>query len=340
MMAVNIANGLAEIDIESHICTTRLEGDLKSKLLPTVDYLFLEKKTTLDIRAFKKLNNYIKYHKIQIIHAHSSSYFIAFLIKISNPVIKIVWHDHYGGSENLESRNTFLLRVLSKSFESVISVNRLLHGWTQKYLKAKSQHFLPNFASFNLEMKQTTFLKGTDKKRIVCLANLRPQKDHINLLKAFKLIHKDYQDWTLHLVGMDFKNLYSDEVKSYIKTYNLKNHVFLYGSCADTEHILKQATIGVLASKSEGLPVALLEYGLAKLPVVVTNVGDCGNVVSDEINGIVTTPENDTALAEGIHSLITDEEKQIIFGEEFYKVINRNYSSENYIKQLIIIYQF
>ena len=51
---------------------------------------------------------------------------------------------------------------------------------------------------------------------------------------------------------------------------NESSQVFI--SQLDIKNILHQATLGVLSSKSEGLPVALLEYGLASLPVVATNV--------------------------------------------------------------------
>lgn len=339
MMAVNIANGLAD-DLDSHICSTRLEGDLKLKLLPAVGYLFLNKKNTLDFSAFKKLSIYIKQHKIEIIHAHSSSYFLAFLIKMAHPSIKIIWHDHYGNSEHLKKRKKFLIRLLSKSFDSIISVNKLLHRWAQEQLNAKKQYYLPNFASFNSENKKTTFLKGIKGKKIVCLANLRAQKDHINLLKAFKLIVENYTDWTLHLVGMDLNDLYSQRIRAFIKTNNLKNHVFLYGSCSDTEFILKQSTIGVLASKSEGLPIALLEYGLAKLPVVITNVGECDSVVSDELSGIVVLPCNEKELATGILRLIENKELRQLVSENLKNEVNLKYSQKIYIKKLLSIYKF
>ena len=51
MMSVNIANGLAKNGIESYLCATRAEGHLKEKLKPTVQYLFLNKKSTIDISA-------------------------------------------------------------------------------------------------------------------------------------------------------------------------------------------------------------------------------------------------------------------------------------------------
>jgi len=338
MMAVNIANGLADEDVQSHICATRLEGRLKSKIATSVGYLFLNKKHAVDIRALKKLSKYIKENKIGIIHAHSSSYFFAFLIKIRIPKIKIIWHDHYGHSENLIKRSKFPLNLVSTSFNTIISVNKLLEQWAKKFLNSKKGYFLPNFASLDTNTPKITFLKGEEGKRIICLANLRPQKDHLNLLRAFEVIHKQYLDWTLHLVGLDLNDKYSEEIKSFIKMNNLGYSVFLYGSRSDIAHILGQATIGVLASKSEGLPVSLLEYGLAKLPVVITNVGDCNKVVQNKVNGLLVEPANDKKLADAILKLIANSELRMNLGANLYENIHHNFSKDKYMKKLISIY--
>ncbi|MDD3721187.1 MAG: glycosyltransferase family 4 protein [Lutibacter sp.] len=340
MMAVNIANALAEKGIISHLCATRKEGGLKVKLGLKVRYLFINKKKSLDFNAIQKLVRYIKYNEINTIHAHATSYFTAFLVKLWLPKIHIIWHDHYGNSENLRARKKFPLVFISRTFKTVISVNNNLHHWAQQNLNAKHYKYLPNFASFNIEIPKSTKLKGVNEKRIVCLANLRPQKDHLNLLKAFKIVQGKHTDWTLHLVGLDFKDTYSEAIKSYIKQQNLNNHVFLYGSCADTKAILKQATIGVLGSNSEGLPVALLEYGLSKLPVVVTDVGECGTVVTNLESGMVVLPNNENKMAEGILFLIENDKQRKVFGENLYKNTVLNYGKNTYLTQLISIYHF
>ena len=92
--------------------------------------------------------------------------------------------------------------------------------------------YLSNYPIINSLLK-TTILHGELNKRIVCLANLRPDKDHINLLKAFKIIYIIHPDWSLHLVGKDFKDDYSTSIMNFIKKNELENHVFIYGSCAD-----------------------------------------------------------------------------------------------------------
>lgn len=338
MMAVNTANALAENGMASHLCATRQEGNLKAKIATGVGYVFLNKKNTVDLKAIKKLVSYIKSNEINTIHAHSTSYFIAFLVKLWLPKTSIIWHDHYGNSENLKERKKFPLRGVSKSFKAVISVNHNLLQWAKQHLHAGHYKYLANFAAFAEESPKTTQLQGENGKRILCLANLRPQKDHLNLLKAFKLVQEKHPGWTLHLAGMDFKDACAEEIKAYVSRHHLNACVYLYGSCADTQHILEQSAIGVLGSKSEGLPLALLEYGLAKLPVVVTDVGECGLVVSDRKSGLVVPPKDAGALAEALIFLIENEHQRKMFGENLMENVCSNYSKNAFMTQLIALY--
>ena len=73
VLAVNIANGLSEHEINSHLCTTRKEGVLKENILKEVGYIFLNRKKTIDFYSIFKLSKYIKTNNITIIHAHSTS---------------------------------------------------------------------------------------------------------------------------------------------------------------------------------------------------------------------------------------------------------------------------
>lgn len=327
-VAVTLANTLSNKINKSYLCVSREEGLLKESVLDNVGYLYLNKKTTLDFNAIKKLNNYIKIEKIQVIHAHSSSFFLATIIKIFNRKLKIVWHDHYGQSEFLDKRPKSVLRLCSLFFNHIFSVNSVLENWSKKVLKYKSVTYLPNFAVKN-RTTSITKLNGKDGKRIICLANLRKQKDHINLLTAFKIIKKDYPDWTLHLVGKDFKDDYSQSIFKFIKNEDLDNNVFVYGSCLDTFAILEQCTIGVLSSSSEGLPVALLEYGLASLPVIVTNVGECKKVVLNGEAGEIVPSKDTDKLSKAIMKYVEDLNYRKNKAKIFNQHVNDNYSANH-----------
>ena len=339
MMSVNIANGLNKLtEVESYLCVSRSEGSLRSNIDTSVNYLFLNKKSTFDIVAINKLKKHIKYNEISIVHAHSSSYFIASIIKILIPKVKLIWHDHYGDSEHLNKRKLFPLKMLSRYFHSIISVNNLLKNWSEKNLKVKNVYYLQNFASFS-STSQETELNGVNGKRIVCVAGLRPQKDHLTLLKTFKIVKEKHQDWTLHLVGNHYDDEYYQNILLFLDKNNLSNHVFLYHNATDIKNILSQASIGVLSSISEGLPVSLLEYGLAKLPVIVTNVGECNKVLENGKFGMLVSPSDKQLLASSIDIMILNDELRRKFSKEFHEHIIENYSEQKIIHRLLDIYK-
>ncbi|WP_397362236.1 glycosyltransferase [Olleya sp. R77988] len=337
-VAVNFANALVS-DVEgSFLCATRAEGLLISSINKEVGYLFLNKKKKIDIKAIKQLFRFVKQNQITIIHAHSTSYFLATIIKVLKPRIKLVWHDHYGKSEFLKQRPKRILKFCSKFFNHIFSVNTKLEIWAKDELKVKSVSYLPNFAVKN-DTTSITKLKGDVGKRIVCLANLRPQKDHLNLLNAFKEVSCVHKDWTLHLVGQDFKDDYSNTIFNFIKENKLEQNVFLYGSCPDTSAILEQCTIGVLSSKSEGLPLALLEYGLVGLPTIATNVGDCNLVISNEDEGQLIASENSNTLKMAILDYIDKPEKTKVLAENFKEKVTNQFSKNSIINIITTIYK-
>ena len=141
-MAVNYANALSDKVSFSGLVATRKEGDLKSQLFPGVSYLFLNRNSTIDLKALFKLRQYVITHRVSFVHAHSSSFLLAVLLKIVNPKIKIVWHDHYGNSEFLKIRKKRVLRLGSLFFHRIITVNELLQKWATQQLFCKKY---PNF---------------------------------------------------------------------------------------------------------------------------------------------------------------------------------------------------
>ena len=320
-MAVNYANALANEIEFSGLVSTRKEGDLRNQINTNVPYLFLNKKRTVDFVALFKLRNFVKQFRVTVVHAHSTSFFIAFLLKLSCPNLHIIWHDHYGDSEFLQRRPLFFLRLITPFFSGIIAVNQKLKGWSEGKLKFKNTLYLPNFPSEEKSNLETTFLKGINGKRILSLANLRLQKDHFLLLNVACKLKLSHPEWTFHLVGKDFNDDYSQKIKDLIVAFDLKKNVFLYGSKNDIVHILKQSTIGILTSQSEGLPVTLLEYGWHQKPIVVTGVGEIPSLVSHGKNGFIIAPQQESLFYEALVALIENELMQLKFGQAFYRTV-------------------
>lgn len=337
-MAVNIANALLPKVNGSYLCCTRQEGLLKKSLKPEVGYLYLQKKRSLDLQAVFRLRKFIMENEISIVHAHSTSFFLAGLLKLTGSRFKLIWHDHYGESESLEKREFQILKKFSRLFAGIISVNTTLKTWALEKLESNNVIEIKNFISkVDSSEKAEISLKGaaTDFK-IICVANLRPQKDHFNLIKAFELLNPE-QAVSLHLVGEDPKTSYSATVLEAIKNSYVKEKIFYYGTQKEIIPLLQQADLGVLSSNSEGLPLALLEYGTAGLPVVCTDVGNCDEVIGN--NGRLVQKENSSQLSNEIMYYIKNRGEMKREAEKFKMYVIKNFSENEVIKRLLKFYK-
>ncbi|MFV8271438.1 glycosyltransferase family 4 protein [Flavobacterium sp. GT2N3] len=334
-MAVNYANALAKQIDFSGLVVSRREGSLQNQIDDGVSYLFLNRKNVIDFKALFKLRNYVAIHKVTFVHAHSTSFFLASLLKLLCPSLKIIWHDHYGESEFLKKRPLLALRLIAPFFSGIIAVNQKLKVWANENLHFENSIYLPNFPTEEKNITGLTALKGMDGKRIICLANLRTQKDHFLLLEVAKKLIVSYPDWTFHLVGKDFDDAYSKQIKSLIVENSLEKNVFLYGTKQDIKNILNQSTIAILTSQSEGLPVALLEYGWHKKPVIVTAVGEIPLVIQNGENGFLILANQKQLFHEAVVKLIENDTLRLDFGNLLYHTIRENYSEKIVLKNYL-----
>ncbi|ESU22191.1 glycosyl transferase, group 1 family protein [Flavobacterium enshiense DK69] len=335
-MAVNYANSLADQIAFSGLIATRKKGLLEEQLHPDVSFTFLNKQGMSDWKALWNLRQFCKRHQVQYIHAHSSSFFWAVLVKLTLPKIKVIWHDHYGNSEFLEKRKAMLLKIGSLFFYKIIVVNELLLAWGLKNLFCKEVLFLPNFVLLTKETAPID-LKGNTGKRILCLANLRQQKNHEMLLDVALKIKIKFPEWTFHLIGKDFHDEYSKSLHEKIVRDGLEKTVFIYGSSNAIVSAIEQSDIGVLTSLSEGLPVSLLEYGYFGLPVLVTTVGEIPKLIN-ESNGLLADSEDVGSFVDSLETLIVSSDLRASLGEQLKKTIHLKYTEtavvDSYLKYI------
>jgi glycosyltransferase involved in cell wall biosynthesis len=331
-MAVNLANAYAEKVFFSGIMATRQEGALKTTINANVSYLYLNRTKKVDFKALSKGCRYLKTNRITHLQAHGNSLFFAVLLKLIIPSLQIIWHDHLGNRPN--NKGNFSIQLLSFFVSSVLVVNEFLEEWAIKHLWCKKIKRVSNFTSVVNEVK-TTFLNGTDKKRIVCLANLKAPKNHFFILDSFHESGVHNLGWTLHFVGMDFNDAYSKQLKDYVQEKKLFSIVYFYGSCADTNHILKQANAGVLGSTYEGFPVALLEYGVAELAVIATDVGYNAHLIQENKTGWLIESKGKESAINAFIDLANNPKKSNTLARNLNTLVLTEFSKKKVIQELI-----
>ena len=336
-MAVNYANALATCSSFSGLVVTRKEGILNAKIADKVDYLFLNRKRKLDLGALLRFKGYLKRNEIAILHAHSSSFFFAVLLKIIYPKIKIVWHDHFGNREKTTRVNKIVLKFCSYFFHGIITCNVALQKWAKENLATNLVRFVPNFVEDNPYELPQTVLKGVEGKRIVCLSNLKHPKNHLGLLQGFLASKVFLEGWTLHLVGKNYEDAYAFQIDEFMLKNKLQNAVYLYGVKEDVRNILKQAEIGILCSTYEGFPVVLLEYGISHLAVVSTHVGFCSEVIQGA-NGLLFDPYKTEQIAFAISKMVESESHRIEYKHNLNRFVKDNFSEKVVIKNVLKLY--
>lgn len=332
-MAVNLGNALVGEVKVSYVCCTRMEGLLKQELRPQVGYLFLNKKHSFDIQAFWKLRDFIRENGITIVHAHGTSWFYGLLLKLSGCKVKLVWHDHNG--YRTQRGNNFLIYA-SRFFDGVLVVNAELERWARKNLDCKTILRLSNFVEF----REALEIKGKGKKgqpfRMVCVANLREPKNHLNLLEAFEIFLQQEKNAELYLIGKDRHDVYSRNIKKFIEKNKLTNKIRIISGESNVNPYLNSANLGVLSSDFEGLPVSLLEYGRAGLPVVCTDVGQCREVAGG--SAILIPPGDSKALAAALLDYYWNPVKRKQNGQGLRERIRSNFSKDAVLPDLLNFY--
>jgi len=142
----------------------------------------------------------------------------------------------------------------------------------------------------------------------------------------------------LLLAGATKDQAYVDLVKREISLLALEANVSLLGERHDVATILRECDIGVLSSASEGLPLALIEYGMAGLPVVSTSVGQCPEVLDHGRAGVLVAPAAPKLLAEALLSLLEEPIRRVACSSRLRTRVQELHSPHAVIEQVCKVY--
>ena len=116
-----------------------------------------------------------------------------------------------------------------------------------------------------------------------------------------------------------------------IEKLGLQKKVFLLGRIENARKYLKAFDIFTLTSRTEALPYAFLEAGLAGLPVVTSRVGGIPEIVENEKNGILVEVGNVAEIAKSLKNLVLEPQKRASFGLALREKIEKEFSLEKMI---------
>jgi glycosyltransferase involved in cell wall biosynthesis len=142
---------------------------------------------------------------------------------------------------------------------------------------------------------------GPDEIVAGCVAVLSEQKGISYLLQAARLLGQQNGRIRFLIAG---GGPLEASLRQQARDLGLESRVVFTGWRQDNLELLTALDVFVMSSLWEAMPLALLEAMAARLPIVVTDVGDNRAVVDGGSCGIVIPPRNAEAIAEAIGHLV------------------------------------
>lgn len=298
----------------------------------------LARSSRFDPRILTFLVGALMRFRPEIIHSHNyeANTWARFLGLLA-PRSGIVCHMH--GSRFIGSHpghRIWLDRVLFHRANAVIAVNRIQTEYLQRHLRVPGHkiHFIQN--GIDIRRLRPPSETAGNPLGVVCVASLTEVKNHANLLRAWKIVHATFPDARLTLVG---DGPLHSALQDQAHESGIANTVAFTGTMTDVRKALWEASIFVLPSDSEALPLALLEAMAAGLACVATNVGGVPEVLHTERLGRVVPPREPDALAAALMAFLSSPEQARSAGRLAQQEAMERYDLESCADRIEAVYR-
>lgn len=262
-----------------------------------------------DLRAMRRLVQYIRASSVQMLHAHGFK--AALLARPAARFCKlpclVTLHSDFAQAQATRLSGVYL------------AVERSLSHWTTGYITVS--HWLANKLEQSLQVNQGQItivpngieLTARGAAKIITLpftedtvvvgsvARLVPQKGLEVLLQAAAILTPRFPQVRFVVAGEGPLRAQLEIVR---KNLGLEKYFFFLGHCEQVPALLSRLSVFVLPSLSEAQGIAVLEAMQAGRPVVVSAVGGLSELVEHNKNGLLVPPGKADLLAEAIEKLL------------------------------------
>jgi glycosyltransferase involved in cell wall biosynthesis len=278
-------------------------------VIPTFRHDRVLDKLKLAITAFVRASWLMTSRRVALVHVHSASRAsfwrkstlatVAFALRVP-----VVFHIHSGEfltfyQDECGTLRRALVRWVLRRASQVIA---LTPGWAERLRTIEPSARLTVISNPMTIPEQPAAAEG---RSILFLGRLREKKGVFELLEAFALVVEQFADARLVMAGDGDPTPILERAAS----LNIEDRVTFPGWIdGDRKDVaLRSASLLVLPSRYEGLPVGVIEAMAYGLPVVCTRVGGIPEVVEDRVEGLLVPPGDVTALAESMATLLNNE---------------------------------
>jgi len=285
---------------------------LKHKNIPNIIH---EGKKSINVLKLRKstMIDYIKNTDSDIIIS-SRDIFDDWLGKYAKDgVVKIGWeHNHFHGNMKYANKIVKYARKLDY-FVLVSKELRDYYGGRLKDTKCKCV-YIPNIID-----KLPKYLSRLNKKRLVSVGRLSPEKGPMDLLRIYNRINEIHPDWKLDIIGDGPERTKMEE---YILENNLSKNVTLHGfrNKDYIDDILHNSSIYLMTSFTESFGIVLIEAMSHGVPCVAFDSAEGARELIDHgENGFLVKDRDFSKYINRVFKLIDDKTLRETIGKNAYE---------------------
>lgn len=307
----------------------------------------------------------LRKQKCDIVHVFNFPQF-ASIIRSLNPNPKIVLHMH---CEWLNQLDKNMLDRHLRNVDLVLGCSEYISEKARRRFPQMAQRFRTVVNGVDVDSFHTDRqYQPEEKKKILFVGRISPEKGIHTLISALTLVANQIPDIQLEIVGppgvlpyeyvvglsddpgvKDLAVFYQGSAKG--ADYPAKLAAMVHPSLVDSVHFrgfipqaeivhyYKEASLLVNPSLSEAFGMSLVEAMASQVPVVATKVGGMTEILRGSEAGILVQPDDPTALADAILSLLNNAPLREKYGGNGQKHAQEQYAWERVAETLWANYQ-
>jgi glycosyltransferase involved in cell wall biosynthesis len=157
-----------------------------------------------------------------------------------------------------------------------------------------------------------------DKLIVGTIGALADRKSPETFVQVAARILKDYEHVRfIHAGDGPLKGM----VEHLSQELAIRESILFLGPRRDAPDVLRAMDIFLLTSRNEGMPNVVMEAMATALPCVVTDIGDCKDLVLDGETGYVVPVGDVIRLSERVRDLIENESIRHAMGQQGHQII-------------------
>jgi glycosyltransferase involved in cell wall biosynthesis len=312
-----------------------------------IDFIRLQRKLPIDFNLIFKLRKIIKERKIEIVHAHQAVEGIHGYFATRGTKAKCVLSYH---AYVADAKNRWTLKFLIPRVSANLVVSKFLLDFYKNEIGLNTKSFQVLYNGVDLKRltpSQNDFRAELNLKKDDLLIGMignfyvAERKDQMTLCKALPKVFAEFPNANCIFVGGIEKGAEQKfaDCKDFCKSNNISDNVHFLGSRDDVPDILNSLDLFAFSSLHEGLPIALNEAMLAKIPIVVSDIEPLLEATQNGKFAAVFPKRDADKLADEIIKLLQNNELRSNLANASFEFAKETFSIEAHLRNLKKIYE-